>query len=318
LLQLAVHTREIFPCLIVDLVSIVVHQGATQTVLDVLANQPQVLGDDQLKLLAHQLADSLGDDQFVLRIDGERMMIDDLLQRLYSDDGNGDGHLTPAGLAAIKHYELPVPEREVWLFGPFLSAAVAGRREMRDLARHWFDRWEAERRQPLWQWAPSSAEAEMKQKVSRLSTKLRYFPLLLLIPALDGAFVAAETRQQLQDAALTAIALELHRRRTDEWPSSLAELTPTLLPTLPIDRFTGEPLRYRLVEGDPLLYSCGTDGDDDGGRVPVEGNDSAHLWRENAKLDATTISTQWAATHDGDWILWPPVDGRLPPHEASN
>jgi hypothetical protein len=254
------------------------------------------------------LAGGAGADPFVLRIDGERLMIDDLLQRTYSDDGKGDGHLTPAGLQAMRSYDLPVPAREIWLLGPFMSAALAGRRETHNLAMHWFDRWEAERRQPLWQWAPSSAEAEIKEAASRLPSKVRYFPLVLLMPGLDGAFLAAEIRAQQQDAALTAIALELHRRRTENWPASLGELTPGLLPTLPIDRFTGDPLRYRLIDGRPLLYSCGTDGDDDGGRMPAEGNNAAHLWNEGAKLDATTVSTQWASIHDGDWVLWPPVE----------
>jgi len=189
-----------------------------------------------------------------------------------------------------------------------MLATVAGRRETHDVARHWLDRWEAERRGPLWQWQPSSAQAEIKAVSARLSQKLRFFPLVLLLPGLDDAFLVSELRTQEHDAAWAAIALELHHRRTGEWPASLDELTPDLLPKLPIDRFTGEPLRYCLVEGRPLLYSCGTDRDDDRGVRPAGRDRVAQAWSDAAKLDATTVATAWAVEHDGDWILWPPVE----------
>ncbi len=137
--------------------------------------------------------------------------------------------------------------------------------------------------------------------------KLRYFPLLLLMPTLDSVFLNSELRTEEQDAVLVAIALELHHRRAGEWPATLDELTPGLLPDVPPDRFTGEPLRYRLVEGRPLLYSCGTDRDDDGGVPPAGGNAVARMWEGKAKLDALTVTAAWAAEHDGDWILWPPL-----------
>ncbi len=135
----------------------------------------------------------------------------------------------------------------------------------------------------------------------------RYWPVLTFLWGTTAYNVqlVAEWNMQQRDAVLTAIALELFHRRHDSWPATLAELTPGLLPTVPLDRFTGQPLRYQLVDGRPLLYSCGTDGDDDGGRLPKEGNDHASLWAPEAKLDADTISTEWAASHDGDWILWP-------------
>ncbi len=59
------------------------------------------------------------------------------------------------------------------------------------------------------------------------------------------------------------------------------------------------------VDGRPLLYSAGTDGDDDGGRPPLEANSIAEQWDESTKLDSATIATAWIAAHDGDWILWP-------------
>jgi hypothetical protein len=43
---------------------------------------------------------------------------------------------------------------------------------------------------------------------------------------------------------------------------------PDLLPAVPPDRYDGKPLRYQLVDGKPLVYSIGSDRDDDAGRAP--------------------------------------------------
>ena len=70
---------------------------------------------------------------------------------------------------------------------------------------------------------------------------------------------------------VVAIALEFYRRAHGRFPETLAQLTPTLLPHVPDDRITGDPVRYRLVNGRPLIYSLGPDGKDDGGH-PADAN----------------------------------------------
>ena len=56
---------------------------------------------------------------------------------------------------------------------------------------------------------------------------------------------------------------------------------------------TGGPLGYRIIDDQPVIYSVGWDGIDDGGRPAVgDGEpDSNAAW-----LDMTRPS--------GDWILW--------------
>jgi hypothetical protein len=84
-------------------------------------------------------------------------------------------------------------------------------------------------------------------------------------------------------------------------------LTPQYLPAVPPDRYDGKPLKYRIVEGQPVLYSVGVDRDDDGGRVPERGNWQAENWQP------PSVIAEWKAAGsphlpDGDWVLWPPVD----------
>ncbi len=129
---------------------------------------------------------------------------------------------------------------------------------------------------------------------------LRYLPLMNL-PGLVSVLVGDQVMVQRRDALLAVLALERYWRQHAEWPAALEELVPSLLAEVPRDRFDGERLRYRIVDGAPILYSVGVDRDDDAGR-PFQGNPTntniflqwweAHLWAWSSKY------------YDGDWILW--------------
>ena len=95
--------------------------------------------------------------------------------------------------------------------------------------------------------------------------------------------VAAQTQREMM---LAAIALHRHRLRYGNWPSDLTQLVPTFLSELPRDFMDGQPLRYRLSpSGRFLLYSVGTDMEDNGGNPSC------------CKTDLTV----W---HGEDWV-WP-------------
>jgi hypothetical protein len=75
---------------------------------------------------------------------------------------------------------------------------------------------------------------------------------------------------QSRDAPLrllmTDLAVRLYQDEQGRWPIELKELVPRYLPALPIDPFSGEPVRYRSMGEEFLVYSVGYDGKDDGGR----------------------------------------------------
>jgi hypothetical protein len=73
-------------------------------------------------------------------------------------------------------------------------------------------------------------------------------------------------------------ALQLHRAERGTFPDTLDALVPAYLDNLPLDPYTGEPFRYRLlVPGEDergrayILYSVGLDGVDNGGSVHESG-----------------------------------------------
>ena len=74
---------------------------------------------------------------------------------------------------------------------------------------------------------------------------------------------AWDARQQ-QVAVDVGFAIEQFRAREGRVPELLTELVPRDMDAVPIDMFDGKPLKYVVRGGEPLLYSVGPDGVDDG------------------------------------------------------
>ena len=80
---------------------------------------------------------------------------------------------------------------------------------------------------------------------------------------MDRAWAGISAQRRIFAARL---ALRAFRVRTQRLPDTLAELVPDYLPAVPQDPMAPAPLVYRVAKGQPLVYSRGPDGDDDGGR----------------------------------------------------
>ncbi len=64
------------------------------------------------------------------------------------------------------------------------------------------------------------------------------------------------------------IALRMWMDRTHQVPTDLSAVVKAAgLPKVPIDPYSGEPLRLAIIDEKPVIYSIGKDGRDDGGRI---------------------------------------------------
>jgi len=77
----------------------------------------------------------------------------------------------------------------------------------------------------------------------------------------DAAKAEAES-----EVYTTAMALELFKKKTGNYPGDLAELVPKTLARAPVDPFSAGPLIYRPTETGYILYSVGPNGKDDRGQ----------------------------------------------------
>jgi hypothetical protein len=307
--------------LIGDLSGLAVANLTLDVMGGLLHDHAGLFSDSQLLRLSHRLAALGGRGDMQVDLASEYAMFEDVLQRFYTDDGHGDGLPTADAFQLVgsttNMFSWSIGGQAAKIAAPAFSVVIAGRHEIEGKFRELLARNEAEARVPLW----ARGASEVDQEIVRLSasplSKLRYLVIVLFFSSYSSASVQSEYPRQTRDATLVAMALELYRRRTGTWPASLDELTPQFLPQVPPDRYDGKPIKYRLVDGEPLLYSIGVNRVDDGGRLPdarwsdempVYRNVRARNWQPPGSAQPPPDGVPVEAPPDGDWILWPPVE----------
>jgi hypothetical protein len=163
----------------------------------------------------------------------------------------GDPKFLPEGMKTLRRPDDPLTEHDLAYFAETFSeySALAGRPyyEVRDQIAHV----EATRIEG----APWYAE------VTRL-----------MMPMLGRAQRRQATAEAATATTQLAAALRLYRDERGFYPDSL-EAIRGVLPTLPVDPFTGKPFLYRREGSGFVVYSVGTDGADGGGQGGVTGED---------------------------------------------
>lgn len=235
--------------------------------------------------------------------DGEALMVSDIIQRIYTNDGQGDGHMTPQGLeimSALGVMNLPgilsggLSEKESWesfaenVIGPLGLFTFATRGEVAAKADQLFEAASADLNRPMWVGKSKDIYKELDLE------KWKYTLLLHVLPATENIRKAMDLLIARQEGVLGAIALQRFYLANRAWPNSWDEIPQSALPRSPVDQLTGKPLIFKIVDQSPLIYSLGYDLDDDGGVTP-----------EGVKPAAYLPNVQNDGKSDGDWIVWP-------------
>lgn len=303
--------------LISDLVAIGIADLAWRTTQAIVETRLDALSDADLAQLAAEFARDQNPGALRPNLASEGAGFEDALQRLFTDDGGGDGRLTPEGFAMVTRMSEGYVEPdtrmstevslEVHALGPVSVALTASRKETRA-------RWEqimaevaAIQALPMWEWAehPSAPTDRFSDE-----DKARYPVLAVLVPGAGSAIEKSEFAHQRRDAVTVAVALERFRRATGAYPASLDALVPAYLASVPRDLMDGEPLRYRLTESGPLVYSVGMDRVDNDGRQArdADGKPVTHQpWMPVADARARQQAGGFASqlVYDGDMVLYP-------------
>lgn len=300
LTALADHLRD-HPSLVADLVSLAIRSLTLEQIDQALATSSELLTDADLQDLAHRLSrERVASD--LLDVRDERFLIRDILQRLYTDGGLGGGRLTRdgiryaalLGLAGTQGRE-PKDDQPSPVLQPGSLLLVKSRNEATGELEYLADRADAMLHQPIRDADWQSWYAHVIRSNRSFLTQVREFPVNFVVASFGSIHASAERYLGHRDGVLVGIACELHRRRHNAYPDSLEALVPAVLPSVPADPITGAPVRYRLVDGRPLVYSVGVDRDDDSGRPAAQINDVAR-WE---------IDTPIETPADGDWLLYP-------------
>jgi hypothetical protein len=327
-LALAGHLRDMAPTLTSELYSLGVYEAALEELGASLYDKPLLLSRNQLERLSEAIRGHASGGSLHVRYRGERLAFHDFIQRIYTDDGDGEGHLTATSIAIAHRFGRGsfismIGDQRLWPSGfselvrdTSLVTLTAGRSELIEMADRLWDQAEMEQQVPLWQWEASLAQAEVEQLAeSSMTDRMHYWPLLMFFPPVETINLRGEFATQKRDASLAVLAMALYYKEHGAWPEQLDQLDKGLLPSLPVDRFTGQPLSYCLANGKPLLYSMALDCNDDQGRAHRMGNEFGQRWEPRSKVLKPHVPPHGVPGRkralgpkfDWDWVLWPPM-----------
>jgi hypothetical protein len=306
LLDLAEQVNET-PMLVNALIATTIAESSIAATLRNLAYVPSVFHDDDLIALTVRLEIAGGSSALIFDSRGERLNYDDMIQRHYTDDGNGEGVFTIDGDQGPENPNAPDDEEDDWetrlgeawdrFRVPIYAAFVfPGRSELNAASDSYFSEVERILRLPNWQRAESVESFDDDIPFNSvyfewIDDEKDSFGVAKALLHCDGH------RKQRINAALVALAVIRHHRLRQQYPAALNELGPNLLREVPIDQFAGNPLLYKLIDNQPTIYSVGADLDDDGGRAP-------EFERDPHESGVGNFSRK--NPPDGDWILFPP------------
>jgi len=283
--SMAKHVRE-HPVLISDLVSHSLMNLGIYTTSSILSNEPFLFDDESLEAIVRDLH-SLKEVTDI-RFDGERYLVLDLLQRMYTDDGNGDGSLIPIEASqslmylqgATNSYEdfsyMPA------LFAPIADIVHASRKELRDEYDSRLSVIESKKQYSLGELAAMKEPFPDYDDLGDSFIFNKNYLIDLLMPALDRVILQSMyTTGNIDGLLATIYAIESYQE-SGTWPISLEGANVR-------DSWTGESLLIATGERHPIIYSVGANLQDDAGMY----NRHAHVF---------------GSDKGGDWIFWPPQE----------
>ncbi|MGC4003209.1 MAG: hypothetical protein QM811_08775 [Pirellulales bacterium] len=321
MLRIAAHCQEI-PGSIGIIFAHRIERTAYSTINEILSRGDEIWSETQLRDLAQLVA--AGEPDYRREFAGNRAFFQDVLQRLYSDDGHGDGRMTKQGLEWMQNYtdrinvdaastkmknwleeSLGIPYAYQTYSLPLINVRTASRTEMTAYYDRQMELFLLQNETPLWK-----KVAQQPDDWDNAETRSKYWLAWLFLPMPPRG--ECQTFQGYRDGALIGLALERYRRNHGVCPARLNELVPDYLSELPVDRINGTPLIYKLIDGAPIVYGTGVDGIDENGKLDEW---CYGLWTEHP----TVMPPNSLAKKSGDWVVWsllpehqpPAVDARL-------
>ncbi len=274
---------------------------ATEEIRRILTVYPDALSESQLTDLLLGLR-CAADDPMRPDYESSRAYIEDWLQRAYSSDPHG--YLTREGLESLPDFVAGVysdrnrpPTFFHKLLAPIAPVFIASRSQMSEAVDELLIDAKDQERVPRSQ-RTVDLEPTKLDKYLYHATLWTQFDHHSSWSFFRWSIKACEDATLDRDATLTALALEIFRRRTGHYPTTLDALVPTLLPALPIDLWDGKPLKYRIEDHRPLLYTIGSDLIDNDG---VRSIDRSLLNGYAKRLSPKELNKDWVFMPHARW-----------------
>lgn len=209
-----------------------------------------------------------------IAIEGERLMVLDLIQRFHTDDGRGDGEFLADEFfkGTENHWKAQYDIMRM------TGERCPSRRETTDTANSHFD--------TMIEQAQLDAQARARHRVDLgqavIDLPWKYFFLKEFLSAIDRLPWTRDRYEMQRQATLIILALARYRGRHGKWPESLSQLEPEFIERLPTDPISASAFGYKRrapTPDDPrefCLYSLGLEADDDGGKETADPDEAHH------------------------------------------
>ena len=281
IIALSIHVQE-GRILIGDLVGMSIRSIVVNRILMALEWKPNTFTDSQLKRLQNALRSvppALERPDFT----SERLMFEDIVQRVYTDDGHGDGRFAPQWkqlrlISALESISAGNDGKQQgattqftllasFLSQPFAFYAIAGRKEALDHYDASIKRLAGQPNDSLNDAVTALAIAEEEFVKSMTAHGARFFLEGILMPALGKVVFSFQIDRANRDACVISIAAELYHRANEKWPASAKDLAPLCNGDAPRDSWNGKSILMETDANGFRMWSVGRDGVDDRGNL---------------------------------------------------
>ena len=281
IIALSIHAQE-GRILLGDLVGMSIRSLVVNRILMALEWKPNTFTDSQLKRLQNALRSvprALERPDFTY----ERLMFEDIVQRLYTDDGHGDGRFAPQWkqlrlISALESISAGNDGKKQgattqftllasFLSQPFAFYAIAGRKEALDHYDASIKRLAGQPNDSLNDAVTASTIAEEEFVESMTAHGARFFLEGILVPALGKVVFNFQIDRANRDACVISIAAELYHRANEKWPASAKDLAPLCNGDAPRDSWNGKSILMETDANGFRMWSVGRDGVDDRGNL---------------------------------------------------
>ncbi len=277
--------------LIEQLVGIAIEAIAVENLRDILSENK--VDAAILATVQKDFEQIFASEDFTMSFEGEKMFVYDEIQRCFTEDRFGGGHLYLSRIVNLSDEgddvldiileNLSSPEGwgkavKVLFFHP-------NKQQTREAADRFYAFCET-----FAQKTPAQIKAEglgiEKETMKIVGDNLF---LSVLTPALGRAAQRGHQHRTNVEATISILALQRYKAAKGSFPDNLQELvTAGYLRELPVDVFSGKPLVYRKTGESFILYSIGNNFKDDGGKPETDSKGRPKLW-----------------DYDGDAVFWP-------------
>ncbi|MFH1884582.1 MAG: hypothetical protein ABIL62_17945 [Planctomycetota bacterium] len=275
--------------LIEQLVGIAIEAIAVRTIRDIVGGyeiDSTILADFQ-----RDFEQIIADENFTISLKAKRLFMYDEIQRCFTSDRIGKGHLYLPRFRKISDLAGSYEEEGVEPFILDLVYSVPflfGHPNKEETLKSVNELYDYCEQLSLKTAAQIHADSDaIDDKLNKLSSD--NILIGILTPAVKRIIEIGNRLPTDVGAALTIIAILRYNGDTGRYPQNLNQLvTDGYLKQLPMDSFADKPLSYKKTEDNFILYSVGPDFKDDGGVSGKGSKGRARPWRDN-----------------GDTVFWP-------------